>query len=57
MFFDSYYWLLVVPAMVFALIAQSRVNSTFQRYSQQITHSGITGAEAAALHPGIRLRQ
>ena len=49
MFFDSYYWLLVVPAMVFALIAQSRVNSTFQRYSQQITHSGITGAEAAAL--------
>ncbi len=49
MFFDSYYWLLVVPAMIFALVAQSRVSSTFQRYSQQRTHSGITGAEAAAL--------
>ena len=49
MFFDSYYWLLVVPAMIFALIAQARVNSTFQRYSQQMTRSGITGAEAAAL--------
>lgn len=49
MFFDSYYWLLVVPAMVFALIAQSRVSTTFQRYSQQHTRSGITGAEAAAL--------
>ena len=49
MFFDSYYWLLVLPAMIFALIAQTRVNSTFQRYSQQMTRSGITGAEAAAL--------
>jgi Zn-dependent membrane protease YugP len=49
MFFDSYYWTLVIPAMIFALIAQSRVNSAFQRYSQQRTRSGITGAEAAAL--------
>ena len=49
MFFDSYYWILVVPAMIFAMVAQSRVSSTFQRYSRQRTRSGITGAEAAAL--------
>lgn len=49
MFFDSYYWILVVPAMIFALIAQSRVSSTFQQYSQQRTRSRITGAEAASL--------
>ena len=49
MYFDSYYLLLVVPAMIFAMIAQSKVNSAFQRYSRQYTRSGITGAEAAAL--------
>lgn len=49
MYFDSYYLLLVIPAMIFAMIAQSKVNSAFQRYSRQYTRSGITGAEAAAL--------
>ncbi len=49
MFFDSYYLLLVVPAIIFTMIAQSKVNNTFQQYSKQYTRSGITGAEAAAL--------
>lgn len=49
MFFDSYYWILVVPAMIFALVAQARVSSTFRTYSKQHTLSGITGAEAAEL--------
>ncbi|MEA5039415.1 MAG: zinc metallopeptidase [Clostridiaceae bacterium] len=48
MIFDSYYFLLVVPAMLLALWAQARVNSTFRRYSQQRTHNGMTGADAAA---------
>lgn len=47
MFFDSYYFLLVVPAMLIAFWAQARVNSTFRKYSQQRTHNGMTGAEAA----------
>lgn len=47
MFFDSYYFLLVVPAMIFAFWAQARVNSTFRRYSQQAVRSGMTGADAA----------
>jgi len=46
-FFDSYYFLLVVPAMIFAFWAQARVNSTFRRYSQQAVRSGMTGADAA----------
>ncbi len=49
MFFDSYYLLLVVPAIIFTMIAQGKVNNTFQQYSKQYTRSGITGAEAAAL--------
>lgn len=49
MFFDSYYWTLVLPAILFALIAQGKVNGAFQRYSKQRTQNGITGAEAAEL--------
>ena len=49
MYFDSYYLLLVVPAIIFTMFAQSKVNSTFQQYSKRYTRSGITGAEAAAL--------
>ena len=47
MFFDSYYFLLVVPAMLLAFWAQGRVNSTFRRFSQQAVRSGMTGADAA----------
>ena len=47
MFFDSYYFLLVVPAMLLAFWAQARVNGTFRRYAQQGVRSGMTGADAA----------
>lgn len=49
MFFDSYYWTLVIPAMIFALIAQGKVQSAFRQFSQQRTRNGITGAQAAEL--------
>lgn len=39
--------LIVLPAMLFALWAQGRVNSTFERYSRVATRSGRTGAQAA----------
>ena len=45
--FDSTYLFLVLPCIIFALIASARVNSTFQKYSQQISTRHITGAEAA----------
>ena len=45
--FDSTYLFLVLPCIIFALIASSRVNSTFAKYSRQISARRITGAQAA----------
>lgn len=47
MFFDYYYLILVVPAILFALWAQTKVNGTFNKYSKVRTQRGITGAQAA----------
>ena len=46
---DVYYIILVLPAMFFALWAQARVNSAFNRYSRVYTDNGMTGADAARL--------
>ena len=46
---DVYYIVLVLPALFFALWAQARVNSAFNRYSRVHTGSGMTGADAARL--------
>jgi Zn-dependent membrane protease YugP len=45
--FDSYYFILVVPAMLLALWAQINVSSTFAKYSKVTTYNKKTGAEAA----------
>lgn len=45
--FDWTYLVLILPCMIFSLIASSRVNSTFKKYSQQYSQRRITGAEAA----------
>ena len=45
--FDWTYLVLILPCMIFSLIASSRVNSTFQKYSQQYSLRRLTGAEAA----------
>ena len=45
--FDWTYLVLVLPCVLLAAIASARVNSTFRRYSQQISARRITGAEAA----------
>ena len=47
MFIDSYYIILVLPAIIFAMIAQAKVNTTFNKYSRVRTRRGITGADAA----------
>lgn len=47
MYFDPFYWLVIGAGMVLSLWAQFRVKSTFARYSQQATRSGLTGAEVA----------
>ena len=45
--FDWTYVVLVLPCVLFALIASASVNSTFRKYSQQLSYRRITGAEAA----------
>lgn len=47
LFFGDWTLLIVLPAMLFALWAQFRVNSTFAKYSKTVTHSGMTAADAA----------
>lgn len=45
--FDIYYLILIVPALLFGLWAQSQVNTNFQKYSKIGTMRGMTGAQAA----------
>ena len=46
-YFDWTYLYLVLPCVLLSLWASSRVNSTFQKYSKQISLRRITGADAA----------
>ncbi|HRZ86607.1 MAG TPA: zinc metallopeptidase [bacterium] len=46
MIFDSTF-LLLIPAMLFAVYAQFKVKSTYARYGNVNARSGMTGAEAA----------
>lgn len=44
---DITYIVLVLPAVIFAMIMQARVSSTFTKYSEFRNASGLTGAEVA----------
>lgn len=45
--FDIYYLVLILPAMFLGLWAQTRVNSTFNRYSNVRCRQGYTGSQIA----------
>ena len=45
--FDPTYIFFVLPCIIFALVASARVNSTFEKYSRQLSARNITGAQAA----------
>ena len=61
--FDWTYLVLVLPCMIFAMIASSSVNSTFKKYSTQYSQRRLTGADAAqrVLHAngvhGVRIER
>ena len=61
--FDWTYLVLVLPCLIFAMIASNRVNSTFKKYSNQYSQRRITGADAAlrVLHAngvhGVRIER
>lgn len=46
-YFDSYYLILVVPAIILSIFASVWVNSAIRRYSNIKNMRGITGAQAA----------
>ena len=45
--FDMTYLILVLPFVILSLWASSNVNSTFRKYSQQLSRRHISGAQAA----------
>ncbi len=45
--FDWTYLVLVLPCLIFSLVASASVNSTFKKYSRQHSMRGISGAQAA----------
>lgn len=45
--FDWTYLLLVLPCLLLSLWASAKVNSTFKKYSSQLSSRKITGAQAA----------
>jgi Zn-dependent membrane protease YugP len=47
MFFDPIYLLFIAPGLILAFVAQSKVKSTFHKYSQIASSSRMTGADAA----------
>ena len=46
-FYDYWYIVLVMPAIIFSMITSISVQSTFNKYSRVRSSRGITGAEAA----------
>jgi uncharacterized protein len=47
MFFDPLYLLVMIPGLLLSFWASMRVKSTFRRYSQVGSRSGLSGADAA----------
>ena len=45
--FDWTYVALVLPCVILAMVASANVNSTFKRYSKELSRRHLTGAEAA----------
>lgn len=46
-YYYDYSWLVLIPAIIFTFICQSRINNAYRTYSQVRCSKGITGAEAA----------
>lgn len=46
-YIDSSYIIFILPALIFAGIAQSRINNAYNKYIKVSNSSGLTGAEVA----------
>lgn len=46
-YYYDYSWFVLIPAIIFTMICQSRINNAYRTYSQVPCSTGITGAQAA----------
>ena len=46
-YYDSIYWILLIPVLVLSIYAQAKVSGNFNKYSQVRNRRHITGAQAA----------
>ena len=46
-YYNSIYYILLIPVVILSLYAQIKVSSTFKRFSKAPNRRGITGAQAA----------
>ena len=47
--YDYYYFILVVPALIISLIAQAKVKSAYSKYAKVGNSRNLTGAQAARM--------
>ena len=46
-YYYDYSWFVLLPAIIFTMICQARINRAYRTYSQVPCSTGVTGAEAA----------
>lgn len=46
-YYDTIYWIVLIPVLLLSVYAQIQVSSSFNRYSGERNRRGITGAQAA----------
>ena len=46
-YYDSIYWIILIPVLLLSLYAQIKVSSSFRRYSRERNRRGGTGGQAA----------
>ena len=46
-YYNTVYWIILIPVLLLSVYAQIKVSSNFNRYSQVRSRRGVTGAQAA----------
>ena len=46
-YYDTIYWIIMIPILILSVYAQIKVSSSFKRYSRERSSRGVTGAQAA----------
>ena len=46
-YYYDYSWFVLIPAIIFTMLCQARINNAYRTYSQVRCSTGVTGAQAA----------